>query len=111
MAFFRSGGVRIAIALLAVAAAGAAVGALAVYLWLIRDLPDFRSLDDYDPPVVSEVFDRNGRLIGEFYTEKRRHRPDRRDPRHVQLAFVAAEDGAFFEHAGIDLTAIARAAI
>ena len=110
MAFFRSVGIRIALVMLAVMTVGAAVGALALYVWLMRDLPDFHSLDDYDPPVVSEVYDRNGHLIGEFYTEKRRLVPIDEIPRHVQLAFVAAEDGAFFEHEGIDLVAIARAA-
>ncbi|HPG25476.1 MAG TPA: PBP1A family penicillin-binding protein, partial [Myxococcota bacterium] len=89
----------------------AAAGVLAIYLTLVRDLPDFQSLDDYRPPVVSEVFDRNGKLIGEFYTEKRRLVPIDRMPEHVRYAFVAAEDGAFFEHEGIDLVAIARAAI
>jgi len=111
MAFFRSGGIRIALVMLAVVTAGAVIGALAIYVWLVRDLPDFHSLDDYDPPVVSEVYDRNGKLIGEYYTEKRRLVPIDEIPRHVQLAFVAAEDGAFFEHEGIDLVAIARAAI
>ncbi|MDF1523919.1 MAG: DAK2 domain-containing protein, partial [Trueperaceae bacterium] len=54
------------------AAVGAAAGALAIYVLLIRDLPDFRTLGDYRPPVVSEVFDREGRVVGEFYTQKRR---------------------------------------
>jgi penicillin-binding protein 1A len=111
MAFFRSGGIRIALVMLAVATTCAAVGALALYLWLVRELPDFRSLDDYRPPVVSEVFDRNGRLIGEFYTQKRRLVPVDEIPRQVQLAFVSAEDGSFFEHGGIDLVAIFRAAL
>ena len=110
MAFFRSGGIRIAIVLLAFLAACAVAGALAIYVLLIRDLPDFHSLDDYHPPVVSEVYDRNGKLIGEFYTEKRRLVPIDQIPRHVQLAFVSAEDGSFFEHEGIDLVAIGRAA-
>jgi penicillin-binding protein 1A len=111
MAFFRSRGSRIALVMLAVATAGAAIGILAIYLFLIRDLPDFHSLDDYRPPVVSEVYDRNGELIGEFFTQKRRLVPINEIPRHVQLAFVAAEDGSFFEHQGIDLVAIFRAAL
>ncbi|MEM7262839.1 MAG: transglycosylase domain-containing protein, partial [Planctomycetota bacterium] len=102
---------RIALVVLAFLVACAAAGALAVYVLLIRDLPDFHSLDDYRPPVVSEVFDRNGALIGEFYTQKRRLVPIDEIPRHVQLAFVSAEDGSFFEHGGIDLTAIFRAAL
>ncbi len=111
MAFFRSGGIRIALAILAVVALGAVVGVSAIYLFLIRDLPDFRNLDDYNPPVVSEVFDRKGRLIGEFYTQKRRLVAIDKIPRHVQYAFVAAEDGSFFEHKGIDYSSILRAAI
>ena len=111
MAFFRSRGSRIALVMLAVATAGAAIGVLAIYLFLVRDLPDFHSLDDYRPPVVSEVYDRNGKLIGEFFTQKRRLVPIDEIPRHVQLAFVAAEDGSFFEHQGIDLVAIFRAAL
>ena len=111
MAFFRSGGIRIALVMLAVMAACALAGVLAIYVLLIRDLPDFRSLDDYRPPVVSEVFDRKGRLIGEFYTQKRRLVAIDDIPRHVQYAFVAAEDGSFFEHKGIDYASIVRAAI
>ena len=111
MAFFRSRVSRIALVMLAVATASAAIGALAIYLFLIRDLPDFHSLDDYRPPVVSEVYDRNGELIGELFTQKRRLVPINDIPRHVQLAFVAAEDGSFFEHQGIDLVAIFRAAL
>ena len=111
MVFFGSGGIRIVRVGLAVVTLGLAIGALAVYVLLIRDLPDFQSLDDYRPPVVSEVYDRYGRLIGEFYTQKRRIVPIEQIPRHVQLAFVAAEDGAFFEHKGIDYTSILRAAI
>ena len=116
MASIRSGGgrgwvVRVLVALLALAAVAVAAGALAIYVLLIRDLPDFRTLGDYRPPVVSEVFDREGRLVGEFYTQKRRIVPIDEIPRHVQLAFVAAEDGSFFEHEGIDYASIVRAAI
>jgi penicillin-binding protein 1A len=116
MSFFRFGGgrsriLRVLAGLLAVSVVAAGAVVLAIYLLLIRDLPDFRDLDDYRPPVVSEVLDRKGRLIGEFYTQKRRLVPIGEIPRHVQLAFVAAEDGAFFEHQGIDYVSIIRAAI
>jgi penicillin-binding protein 1A len=111
MAFFRSGGTRIALVLLAVMTASAVIGALAIYVLLIRDLPDFHSLDDYRPPVVSEVFDRNGKLIGEFYTQQRRLVAIDEIPRHVQHAFVAAEDGAFYTHGGVDYSSILRAAL
>lgn len=111
MAFFRSRGVRIALILLLVSALGAASGAAGVYYLLIRDLPDFRSVADYRPPVSSLVFDRAGRPIGEFYTEQRRLVPIEAIPKHVKLAFVSAEDGKFYEHEGFDFVAIVRAAI
>jgi penicillin-binding protein 1A len=111
MAFSRSGGTRIAVVALAVMAASAVIGALAIYVLLIRDLPDFHSLDDYRPPVVSEVFDRNGELIGEFYTEQRRLVAIDDIPPHVQHAFVAAEDGSFYTHGGVDYSSILRAAL
>ncbi|MBW2426541.1 MAG: PBP1A family penicillin-binding protein [Deltaproteobacteria bacterium] len=116
MSFFRFRGgrsriLRVLAGLLAISVVAAGAGALAIYVLLIRDLPDFRDLDDYRPPVVSEVLDREGRLIGEFYTQKRRLVPIGEIPRQVQLAFVAAEDGSFFEHKGIDYVSIIRAAI
>ncbi len=111
MALFRSGGIRIALILLAVSIVGAASGAAAVYWLVIRDLPDFQKIDDYRPPVSSVVLDRKGRLIAEFYTEQRRLVPIAEIPRHVQFAFVSAEDGKFYEHKGFDFVAILRAAL
>ncbi len=111
MAFFRSGGIRIALLLLAIAVVGLASGAGAVYWLVIRDLPDFQKIADYRPPVSSLVFDRQGRLIAEFYTEQRRLLPIEEIPRHVKVAFVAAEDGKFYEHEGFDFVAILRAAL
>ncbi len=57
------------------------------------------------------VHDREGRPIGEFYEERRRLVPIEEIPKHVQLAFVAAEDGSFFEHEGLDYRGILRAAL
>lgn len=111
MASFRSGGIRIVLVGLAVMAGFASLAAVAIYVLLIRDLPDFRSLDDYHPPVVSEVFDRNGKLIGEFYTEQRRMIAIDDIPEHVKFAFVAAEDGSFYTHGGVDYVSIMRATL
>jgi penicillin-binding protein 1A len=108
MAFFRSGAIRVGFVVIATTTA---VCALAIYVFLIRDLPDFRSLDDYRPPVVSEVFDRNGKLIGEFYTQQRRIVKINEIPPHVKHAFVAAEDGSFYTHQGVDYSSILRAAM
>jgi len=90
--------------------AGAAVGGY-IYYHFIRDLPDFTSIKEFRPPVVTQIFARDGRLIGEFFAEKRIEVPYSRLPRHLILAFVAAEDARFFEHPGVDVTGIIRAFI
>lgn len=100
---------RILVALGLLAGLGGAAGWLAIYSMFLRDLPDLRSLRDYRPLLTSRVLDRQGRLIGEFYDERRSLVSLEQVPRHVVLAFVAAEDDTFFEHAGLDYRAIVRA--
>ena len=75
----------------------------------MQDLPDFTSVKKFRPSVITQVFARDGQRIGEFYSERRIEVPYSRLPRHLVLAFVAAEDARFFEHPGVDVTGIARA--
>jgi penicillin-binding protein 1A len=76
-----------------------------------KDLPDrWSELTDYKPSRASRVFSSEGELIGEFFLQKRIVLPPDQLPRHVRLAFVAAEDNRFFEHHGIDPLGILRAA-
>jgi penicillin-binding protein 1A len=76
-----------------------------------RDLPDYRTLADYEPPVVTRVYAGNGLLIGEFANERRVFVPIKAIPMKVRNAFLAAEDKTFYEHPGIDLPGIASAAL
>ena len=109
MVFFRSRVFKLLLVsagLLAVAGIG---GAIAFYLTFVRDLPDLRTIEDYRPPIASRVVDRNGETIGRFYKERRTLAPIESLPQHLVQAFVAGEDSAFFEHAGIDYRSILRA--
>jgi penicillin-binding protein 1A len=83
---------------------------VAFYLTILRDLPDLDRIEDYRPPLASVVTDRNGQRIGEFFVERRALLRLADVPHHVVRAFLAAEDAGFFEHAGIDLKSILRAA-
>ena len=83
---------------------------LAFYLTILRDLPDLDRIEDYRPPLASVVTDRHGERIGEFFVERRALLRLADVPHHVVRAFLAAEDAGFFEHAGIDLKSILRAA-
>jgi len=106
----RSRGIRILLALVFLAVAGAAVGVGVIWFTLLRDLPEMASVEEYRPPLSSLVLDREGRLLGEFHEERRRLIPYEEVPRHTVLAFVAGEDASFFEHEGIDYMGILRAA-
>ncbi len=88
------------------------VAGAATYLFsLASNLPKMFTLADYEPLLVSEVFDRNDVKIGEFYREKRILVPYEQIPKHVIQAFVSAEDDKFFEHGGINYQAIVRATL
>ena len=95
--------------------AGFLVGVVGLFivflgLWFYgRDLPDYQKLADYEPPIVSRLYAADGRLIGEFASEKRIFVPYATIPKQVVHAFIAAEDQRFFSHPGIDLFGIARA--
>ncbi len=68
-------------------------------------------IDDYKPLLVSQVFDRNNEIIGEFFRERRKIVQYKDIPQDIIHAFIAAEDDEFFKHHGINLQALVRAAI
>lgn len=67
------------------------------------------AVDDYKPLLVTSVFDRNGKKIGEFFRERRTLVPYEKIPKDLVNAFLAAEDDQFFKHGGINYLAILRA--
>ncbi|MGH2736604.1 MAG: transglycosylase domain-containing protein, partial [Actinomycetota bacterium] len=66
----------------------------------------------FDLPQTSRIFASNGRLITTFHGEENRTIVKLRSlPDYVWRAIVAIEDERFFEHHGVDLKAVLRAAI
>lgn len=59
--------------------------------------------------IPSKVFDRSGKLIGEFYTERRSLLNYDDFPQQLIDALIASEDRKFYEHHGIDYGGIFRA--
>lgn len=84
---------------------------LGAYFYITGTLPKLDTLDDYRPNIVSTVYSDDEREIGDFFLEKRVVVPYSRIPKVLINAFVSAEDGRFFEHKGISLVAILRAAV
>lgn len=87
------------------------VGLGILVLLSLEDLPSIDALKNYQPPQSTVVLDRNGSLVGRFYDERRTVIPLKSLPAHVKLAFIAAEDGDFFEHGGIDYFGLFRAVL
>ncbi len=59
--------------------------------------------------IPSKIYDRNGVVIGEFFTERRSLIPIENLPKHLLQALIASEDRKFYEHEGVNFTAIIRA--
>jgi penicillin-binding protein 1A len=88
------------------------VGSVVAFVLHVKStLPKIITLDDYKPLLVSKVYDRNGKKIGEFFKERRILIPYKEIPKDLINAFLAAEDDSFFEHKGINYLAIIRAQI
>jgi len=86
------------------------VAALAALILIYgRDLPDYKKLATYAPPVATRLYASDGSLLIE-YAEERRVFIDFDDmPPQLVNAFIAAEDQNFWTHPGIDVQGIVRA--
>ncbi|MFH0902236.1 MAG: transglycosylase domain-containing protein [Pseudomonadota bacterium] len=90
-------------------AVSAVVGA---YGYFSRNAPPTPDLTSYGKtvPTVSRIHAADGTVLAELADEWREVTPYESIPRPVVEAFLAAEDHAFFSHAGLYLRGIARAA-
>ena len=88
------------------------IAALAVLILIYgNDLPDYKILATYAPPVATRLYASDGSLLIE-YAEERRVFIDFADmPPQLINAFVAAEDQNFWTHPGIDIQGITRALV
>ncbi len=89
----------------------ATLAVVGLFYWAAQDLPQMDRIADFQPPIATTVLARDGSPLGSLYHEKRFTVPlDLMSP-YITMAFLAAEDDAFYKHKGIDPIAILRAAI
>ena len=82
-----------------------------VVQWLRKDLTPTQALTSIQPSVKTLVYDARGRVIHEFFKENRTPVPLKQIPRNLVNATLSTEDRSFYQHWGIDLWGIGRAAL
>jgi len=79
------------------------------FFYFGKTLPDHEMLSAYESPITSRLYAEDGELIDEYALQKRSFIELQYIPKHIQEAFLTAEDSNFYYHSGIDVSAIIRA--
>jgi penicillin-binding protein 1A len=82
---------------------------LAVLWAFSNNLPDYKFLKSYKPPVSSKVYSGDGELVNDFSSEKRIFVPYDAISEKVINSFLSAEDKNFYSHPGVDAKGVLRA--
>jgi penicillin-binding protein 1A len=85
--------------------AAALLGTLAGVVFAYSgDLPEVSALDNYAPNTITRVLGKDDQLVGEFAVERRVVIHYNDIPENLRQAILAAEDGNFFDHAGLSIS-------
>ncbi len=84
---------------------------IGLILWsLASGMPDLDKLKAYEPRLTTRILDRNYELLLELYSQRRIIVPLDHIPQHTVEAILTIEDSRFYQHWGLDLLGIMRAA-
>ena len=100
--------------LVGLAILGLTIGVIAaggIYLYFSPQLPDIETLRDVKFQTPLRVYSSDKKLIAEFGEMRRSPIRFEETPTHFIHALQAAEDARFFEHQGIDIRGLFRAAL
>ncbi|MCA0432556.1 MAG: penicillin-binding protein 1A [Proteobacteria bacterium] len=87
-------------------------GASLYIMWDVsKDLPDYKQLAAYEPPVMTRLHASDGSLLAEYAEQRRLFVPIDSIPLKLKEAYLAAEDKTFYQHAGLDWRGIFAAVI
>ncbi len=87
------------------------IGVAAFLVWLFWGVPSPTTLSTNQIPISTKLFDRNGKLIYEIYSDKRSTPVDIETlPEFIKQATISVEDKDFYKHFGISIRGITRAA-
>jgi penicillin-binding protein 1A len=74
-----------------------------------KDLPSLTQLHNIEPSLTTKIYSLDGKVIKEFYTERRTQVPLERMPPDLINALLASEDRRFYKHWGVNLLSMCRA--
>ena len=80
-----------------------------IYFIFSRDLPKIETITEIKLTNPMRIYASDNELIGLFGTEKRQIVKFDEIPDNLKNAIIAAEDGDFFEHSGVEITSLMRA--
>lgn len=101
---------RLTLLIFLVCAGLTGMGLAGVVWYAAMDLPSLETLHEYQPSLITRVYSDDGQIIGQFYVERRILTPLTDMPQDLINAVIAVEDARFFEHPGLDVIGILRAA-
>ena len=80
----------------------------AIYLFLLKDLPKVETITEIKLTNPMRIYAADEQLIGLFGTEKRQIVKYADIPENLKNAIIAAEDGGFYDHSGVEITSLMR---
>ncbi len=101
------GNVVFVLLLVVTAAAGAACGLLLIYS---SDLPQVTALEQFRPSTITQLYDDQDRVIGQFALQRRVIDKYEDFPKVLRDALISTEDKDFERHWGVDPWRVAGAA-
>lgn len=84
---------------------------ISVVIYFSFTLPKISSLNDYAPPITTQILSKDGTVLANLSKEKREIVELDDVPPLVIDAFLSAEDSQFYEHQGVDYLGVARAMV
>ena len=88
------------------------ISGIVLLLWsLSSNLPNLEKLKAYEPRLTTRILDRNDELLLELYSQRRIMVPLDSIPQYTIDAILTIEDNRFYNHWGMDLIGVIRAAV
>lgn len=79
------------------------VSVLLFIFYILKDLPSPSKLSSYEIPQTTKIYDRNGKLLYDIYTEQNRTLVKLSEiPLYLREATISIEDKDFYKHQGIN---------